>query len=48
MVVKYIVVIYVGIILFGSLVFWGVGMSLFDVVNYVMLVIFIGGFFIFD
>jgi trk system potassium uptake protein TrkH len=44
MVAKYIVIIYVGFTLLGSLAFWAAGMSLFDAVNHAMSAIATGGF----
>ncbi|MDT4810903.1 Trk system potassium uptake protein TrkI [compost metagenome] len=44
MVAKYIVAIYVGFTLLGSLAFWAAGMGLFDAVNHAMSAISTGGF----
>ncbi|MDH4562627.1 TrkH family potassium uptake protein [Pseudomonas sp. BN411] len=44
MVAKYIVAIYVGFTVLGSLAFWGAGMGLFDAVNHAMSAISTGGF----
>ncbi|MNQ42803.1 Trk system potassium uptake protein TrkH [compost metagenome] len=44
MVAKYIVIIYVGFTLLGSLAFWVAGMGLFDAVNHAMSAISTGGF----
>ncbi|MDD1967558.1 TrkH family potassium uptake protein [Pseudomonas putida] len=44
MVAKYIVLVYVGITILGSLAFWWAGMSLFDAINHAMSAISTGGF----
>ncbi|AIZ32152.1 TrkH family potassium uptake protein [Pseudomonas sp. K1(2024)] len=44
MVAKYIVAVYVGITVLGSLAFWWAGMSLFDAINHAMSAISTGGF----
>lgn len=44
MVAKYIVAIYVGFTLLGSLAFWAAGMGMFDAVNHAMSAISTGGF----
>lgn len=44
MVAKYIVAVYVGITLFGSLALWWAGMGLFDALNHAMSAISTGGF----
>jgi trk system potassium uptake protein TrkH len=44
MVAKFIVLVYVGITVLGSLAFWWAGMSLFDAINHAMSAISTGGF----